>query len=384
MYLHFRTTAMLILLFLNGSCKKPVQDSIKDQFDKSFYVKKSETELLGKLVDNSTYTLEVKKSNLIFVPNKDFGAYAFGDLIKINDKKILCVSSRFHTLDDFGQADFVSKTSDNNGDNWNSEVHFKANMGGINIMSPNLLRIDQNKVMFVYLNKPDRKTIDIYMQTSSDNANTFGEPKKISTVHGYQVLNNARIVRLKRGRIILPISILDANGLFQTFCYYSDNSGETWQTSSILSSDISLMEPSVVELGNGDLLMTIRTKEGAVYFSKSTDKGKTWANLYHSELVSPESPSTILSYKNKLLIFWNETKYVPNNYRNRSPLNMAISEDNGQTWNMVGKLETDLNFQYSYVSAFVENDEIYITYYKMPKQDDKSQLVFSVLKLKKK
>lgn len=372
--------ATVVLLVLSSfACKKERKDTISKLFPMAFNIKSADTKLLGKLSDSSSYTLKVIESNNIFSPNSQFGSYSFGDLLRLDKHKLLCIANRYPVLDDYGYAEFASKVSEDNGGTWAKEQLFKANTSGINVLAPNLLRIDAKKVIFVYAHKATRDVIDIYMQTSLDNAVTFDEPKKINQIQGYMPFNNSRIVRLKSGRIILPVSIVDglSSGFCKSFCYYSDDVGKTWHASSLLSSDVSLMEPGVVELPNGELLMVLRTMAGVLYFSKSMDKGTTWKSLYHSELTTPESPATILTYNDKLVLFWNKTKYIPQDYRNRTPLNIAISSDNGVSWSMVGKVESNESFQYSYLSAFQDNNDILLTYYKRGRQDDRSQLVFS-------
>lgn len=370
---------VLLVVLSNFSCKKESKDTVNKLFQTVYNINAANTELFGVLKNDSSSKLKVTETNVIFTPNSQFTSYSFGDLLKLDKNRILCVASRFPVLDDFGYADFASKVSDDNGTTWGKEMLFKANTTGINIMCPNLLRIDAKKVLFVYGHKATRDVMDIYMQTSNDNAVTFDEPRKINTVQGYQPFNNARIMRLKSGRIILPVTISASAsvGFYKAFCYYSDDLGATWHTSSLLSSDASLMEPGVVELPSGELLMVLRTTQGVLYFSKSTDKGTTWKTLYHSELITPESPATILKYKDKLVMFWNKTKHTPMNFRNRTPLDIAISNDSGATWNMVGKVESDIRFLYSYISAFSDGDDIYLTYYKIGIQDNKSQLIFS-------
>lgn len=370
---------VLLVVLSSFSCKKERKDTINKLFQTVYNVNASNTELLGKWKDGAPYNLKVTETNSIFLPNTKFGSYSFGDLLKLDKHKILCVANRYPVLNDFGYAEFTSKVSEDNGATWGKEELFKANTSGINILAPNLLRIDAKKVIFIYAHKVSRDVIDIYMQTSNDNAITFNEPRKINTIQGYQAFNNARIIRLKSGRIILPVSITERSddGFYKAFCYYSDDLGATWHTSSLLTSDVSLMEPGVVELPSGEVLMVLRTTQGVLYFSKSLDKGSTWKTLYHSELITPESPATILKYKDKLVMFWNKAKHTPMNFRNRTPLDIAVSNDSGATWNIVGKVESDIRFLYSYISAFSDEDDIYLTYYKIGIQDNKSQLIFS-------
>jgi len=372
---------LFLIIILLVSCKKE-RNNVLNSFDTAFHIQDDQVGKFGLLRDSSDYEVKLIGAKSLFTPNKDFGSYSFGDILKIDASKLLCVANRYSSgVDDHAYSEFASRTSDDRGKTWSEEQLFKANLGGgLNILAPNLLRIDAKTVIFMYAHKLSTTAIDIYIQTSIDNAKTFGEARKINTVEGYQAFNNARLIQLKSGRIILPVSIND-RGTYRVFCYFSDDLGATWNESALLSANFSLMEPGVVELPSGEILMVIRTQEGSLFFSKSTDKGKSWRNLYRSELISPESPATILTYKDKLVIFWNETNYIPNNYRNRTPLNIALSADNGNTWNMVGKIETNLTYQYSYLSAVNDGNDMLLTYYKRHRQSDNSELVFSTITL---
>ena len=72
------------------------------------------------------------------------------------------------------------------------------------------------------------------------------------------------------------------------YAVYSDNGGITWQTSknaACTNGD----EAKVVELTNGNILMSIRNRaKGHRLFSFSTDGGETWSEP--SEISFPKTP----------------------------------------------------------------------------------------------
>src|SRR4029079_12378129 len=91
------------------------------------------------------------------------------------------------------------------------------------------------------------------------------------------------------------------------FCLYSDDDGQTWNKSSVLSIDGPLMEPGVAECADGSLYMTIRTKKGFLYESRSSDGGAIWSNPPSaSKLPSPVAPSTVMRdpTSNDLWMIW--------------------------------------------------------------------------------
>src|SRR5437868_1380385 len=104
----------------------------------------------------------------------------------------------------------------------------------------------------------------------------------------------ASLIRLESGRILCPVFGNDINAAdyfaateqLKAWCYHSDDNGKTWHEG---SGKVSLpkrgaMEPSVAELTDGTLVMTLRSQLGFVYVSRSDDHGETWSEPWSSGL----------------------------------------------------------------------------------------------------
>src|SRR5690606_11252438 len=113
------------------------------------------------------------------------------------------------------------------------------------------------------------------------------------------------------------------------------------------------MEPEVIELKDGKVLMIFRTQSGHIGSSLSSDKGDTWSKPVSWGVRAPEAPATLrrIPSTGDLLLIWNDN-FEPGagHSGKRTPLTAAISSDEGKTWKLKKNLETDADQTYSYIS----------------------------------
>lgn len=311
-------------------------------------------------------------SQLLFVPdNINSGAYAYASVIRLNDSSLMIACTRFQPdgFDDFMHSDIVAKTSTDNGKTWSPEFVLQHNIAAINTMNPNLVRISPTKILLLFCVKDSDTKIDLYVKESADNGVTWGETRLINKMtQGYHILNNDRVIFNNR-RIIVPIAfsknISKEYDQQVIFCYYSDDLGKTWLRSKYLKANFALMEPGITPIDkNGTLKMTIRTRQGFIYFSKSTDNGITWTGLYKSAINTPESPQVIMSLNksDSVIMIWNNAVFTPG-FNNRNPLTFAYSTTAGQTWMNPVNLRTNKDLNYLYPTIYHDrNDSIIVTY----------------------
>ena len=108
--------------------------------------------------------------------------------------------------------------------------------------------------------------------------------RKIDALDRYTgAMNNA--IQLAGGRIIAPFSTLSGveGSAFVSSVVYSDDYGESWRASndvSVISDETHLesgaVEPVVVEVEKGVLVMLIRTVLNRIWYSVSYDGGASW------------------------------------------------------------------------------------------------------------
>lgn len=287
-----------------------------------------------------------------------------GDFIQLKDGSILFVFTHFtNGTGDNASAYLAGTYSYDNGKTWtNEDVTILGNEGGMNIMSVSLLRLQSGKVAMFYLRKNSETDCIPFMRISSDEAKTWSEPKRCIDTEGYHVVNNDRFVQLPNGRIIFPTSKHEApnwaNG--KVMCYYSDDNGENWlQSEQVINSEnIVLQEPGIVEFKDGKLLLFCRTDTGVQYFSFSEDSGETWSPVEPGNIKSPLSPASIerIPATGDLLLLWNNNYKPERDGGKRTPFNLAISKDNGLSWEKIKTIEGDPAGWYCYTAIeFVDN-----------------------------
>ena len=211
--------------------------------------------------------------------------------------------------------------------------------------------------------------IRTYASISTDNGKSWGKVTDITDqVYGGIYGDGTRYglftgsgsgVQLKHGphagRIMLVVAARnDASwgGTMSNYAVYSDDGGITWHTS-MTPACTNGDEAKVVELSNGDILMSIRNRaKGHRLFSKSTDGGETWSEpKLNTTLLDPACNGDIIAYthggKNYLL------HSLPASPTTREHVTVYISADNGETWQAKRRI---FNGYSAYSSLQVLND----------------------------
>lgn len=323
-------------------------------------------------------TLEIK-------PGTNNPRNSEGDFVTLKDGRILFVYTHFtgNTASDFGNSHLSARYSSDGGNTWTSQDEIVVeNEGAMNVMSVSLLRLKNGQIALFYARKNGINDCIPFMRTSDDEGKTWSKPIAcISDVPGYYVLNNARVIQLPSGRILVPVALHTTattggsiekleksfNNYGQLFSYYSDDQGKTWKRSAQIKVPESVMaqEPGLIELKDGRVLMYIRTDRGMQYASYSKDKGKTWSKAVPYNLPSPLSPATIVrdpATKN-LVAIWNNFGVLGLGYGKRSPFNIAISSDEGENWTNVKTIHDDPDGHYCYTAArFNSQGDLLLSY----------------------
>jgi len=180
---------------------------------------------------------------------------------------------------------------------------------------------------------------------------------------------------LESGRLIAPLALHNLAEYEQPdwagriLCYFSDDSGRTWKRNadaefSGVGPDgkrITVQEPGVAQLKDGSVLMWMRTNAGAQYQCRSTDEGWTWTKLEKGPLVSPLAPATIerIPATGHLLAAWNDHSNVAESVKGmRTPFCVAISRDEGRSWEKSRVLEDDPFGWYCYTAMSFVGDRV--------------------------
>ena len=109
-------------------------------------------------------------------------------------------------------------------------------------------------------------------------------------------------------------------------------------------------EPAIINMGNGALLLNMRTNNGFRGISWSNDYGNTWSYVYlDSHLVDPICEGG-LAYINNTILFSN-----PNMKYARSNLTLAIKTHLNDTWKKIQITDPTALSDYSVIGQNIIN-----------------------------
>ena len=314
-------------------------------------------------------------SQLVYQATDPYPRWTEGSIVQLFDRSLLYAVTQF--LDggsDFSRAQIVARRSDDGGRTWQPQRVLQESSGKMNVMSATLRRLrspNENTIGLFYLEKNSHDSLHAYVRFSTDEATTFGPPILITSEPGYHVMNNDRITQLSSGRLLAPVATtpdVQKVNHFVSLCWHSDDGGKSWRkgTGQVDQPKRGAMEPEVIELADGRVMMIVRTQLGVIANSYSADGGDTWSEPERLSVQAPEAPATLrrIPATGDLLLIWNNTFTAGAGHGgSRTPLTAAISSDEGKTWTHVRNLETDSGRTYSYTSLMFANDRAVISYW---------------------
>ena len=330
--------------------------------------------------------------------DETYQRHSEGDIVQLADDSLLAVWTRHSNRSDLSESIIIGRRSYNLGMSWGgietyaalTEAEHRANS---NLMDASLLRLQSSdKVLLIYLGKEEvepesdddyrKMRCSIYVRSTRDGKN-FTKAERISDRDHFYVVNNARVLQLSTGRILVPAAVsLDPGEEFRwmkqsCLTYYSDDEGRSWEqgaSCTLLQKDfpdkkynkLTLQEPGLIELKDGKVFMVMRTKLGHPFKSISSDDGQTWSQpVPIEELETPVSPQTLfrLPDSGHIAIIYNNNP-VGERDRNcdRTPLSFAVSTDEGESFKFRKIIQPMLGRTYDYVSVRIYNRNVYLSY----------------------
>ena len=155
---------------------------------------------------------------------------------------------------------------------------------------------------------------------------------------------------------------------WEAFVDRSEDRGKTWvrvpnfdkKTNDLKGKGC--IQPTLWESSPGNVHALMRTTVGKIWRTDSADGGKTWTPLIETDLPNNNSGIDVLKLEDgRLLLVYNP---VGRNWGPRTPLDLAVSNDNGKTWRTIAHLERDPDpeSEFSYPSIVRSEKGIVITY----------------------
>jgi alpha-L-rhamnosidase len=128
---------------------------------------------------------------------------------------------------------------------------------------------------------------------------------------------------------------------------------------------IDCIQPSFLQLADGRLQVLMRSRNGKLATSFSSDQGKTWTPVILSELPNNQSGTDAVTLRDgRHVLVYNNFETLPGTPKGpRTPLSLAISDDDGLTWRHLMTLEDSPVQQYSYPAIIEGRDgTLHVTY----------------------
>ena len=131
------------------------------------------------------------------------------DMLRLRDGRLMLAWIDFQgeAGSDWATANISAMYSKDQGLTWGDKFTLQENIGQMNVMEPDLLRLKSGKVLFLFCRKNSEADCAPMVRLSSDDAKTFSPPKPmpITPSPSYTGFNHDRAIQLKSGRILMPL-----------------------------------------------------------------------------------------------------------------------------------------------------------------------------------
>jgi predicted neuraminidase len=175
-------------------------------------------------------------------------------------------------------------------------------------------------------------------KVSKDGGETWSDSFMLTLEEG--TMCRGKPIVLNNGDYLLPMYFeagsdkewLDA--ATKSYFLRYDVKKKTWSETNRITSKEGNLQPQVVQLTDDHLICYMRRgggygpdTKGYILKSESKDGGYTWSDGVDTEFPNPNAAIDVLKLQSgKLLLVYNNHNY------NRSPLTVAVSDDDGKTW----------------------------------------------------
>ena len=261
----------------------------------------------------------------------------------------------------------LMKSSDN-GNSWNaigSKIDAKVQLEHVGHVGQ-FLRTNDGKIVVVYLDfdgykfewndatnepSPDCK-LELWSICSEDNGVTWTDKQQLLAGYNADFMG---LIQTSSGNLVASVDHLDPDLKRWIVCsFVSTDQGKTWSRSNWIDlggrgHHDGAMEPTVVELRDGRLMMLIRTNHDRFWRAISTDGGLNWRTIEATNIDASSAPAWLTRLESgRLALVWNrvnserkgewpKTRRTPSFSLtaaswHREELSLAFSDDDGLHW----------------------------------------------------
>jgi predicted neuraminidase len=230
---------------------------------------------------------------------------------------------------------------------------------GIPTWNPVLWREAAGALILFYKAGPSPETWSGFLKRSRDGGRTWSEAELLPAGL-FGPIKNKPIAGL-RGEIVAGTSV-ESYRAWTSWVDISPDGGRTWtRHGPIVVPGVPKgnIQPSLWRCTDGRLRMVVRTTErvGRVCLAESPDEGRTWSAARPTSLPHPNAGLDAVKLADgRVLLVYNHTP------TGRTPLSVAISGDDGDTWQVRRALE-DGPGEYSYPAVIQSRDgQVHVSY----------------------
>ncbi len=197
----------------------------------------------------------------------------------------------------------------------------------------------------------------LFERRSADGGKTWSAERELAL--GAPLLGKNKPIVLMSREYLLPVEdevrwrscVLISTDRCESWIRYGDIAGEGGEK---------VIQPAAAQLKDGSILMLLRTDVGRIYQTRSQDRGRGWTPAVPTVLSNPNSGIDMTRLRDgRLALAYNDS---PRNWGPRTPLCLALSEDEGLTWRDELRLE-ETPGEYSYPAIIQSSDgRLHVTY----------------------
>lgn len=120
-----------------------------------------------------------------------------------------------------------------------------------------------------------------------------------------------------------------------------------------------VIQPTLWESAPGRIHMLMRSTRGWIYRSDSSDFGRTWCLAYATALPNNNSGIDLAKLTDgRLVLAFNP---IGGNWGRRYPISLAWSADNGEHWEWLLDMESEVG-EFSYPAIIADGADLHVTY----------------------
>ncbi len=234
-----------------------------------------------------------------------------------------------------------------------------ARAEGVPCWNPALFHTEEGETLLFYKAGENPRSWSGLVKRSFDAGKTWSKAELLPAGILGPIKNKP--IQLDDGTLVCGSSV-ESWRAWACWVELTKDGGRTWTKHGpieVPNHPMGIIQPTMFETREGNLRFLCRATRsiGKICLAESRDGGKTWSDARPIDLPNPNSGiDAVRMHDGRIALIYNHTPSA------RSPLNLGISDDDGETWEMALTLE-DQPGEYSYPAVIQSKDgKLHITY----------------------